>query len=143
MPTSTIPVQPGPVYTCFTCGGPARLDRAFSQMNRQYGGSGYGLLELDEWGDYIWYLRKPCRCRPERVVRLGDCLAPLYPRDADYGLSPADIPRVRQALAAIAAAVPPGGRSCDPAAAVVYRLLAGWLSPDGAIAEIRALSAAR
>jgi hypothetical protein len=62
---------------------------------------------------------------------------PSDPRDA---LTPADIPAIRAGLAAIARAVRPEERTCEPAAKIVYGLLAGRVSPEHAIEQIRAIN---
>ncbi|MBM3272537.1 hypothetical protein FJY94_04650 [Candidatus Kaiserbacteria bacterium] len=130
MNTDTIPVQTGPVYHCFNCGAePATFIAYF----RPCGSA------LDPWSLYIWYLKRPCGCKgASRVVRLGDCIAPLAASSPD-GLSPADIPAIQAALQAIARAVPPAQRRLDPATRIVYGLLAGSVTPHEAIAELRAL----
>ena len=131
MNTDTIPVQTGPVYHCFNCGAePATFIAYF----RPCGSA------LDPWSLYIWYLQLPCKCQgASRVVRFGDCIAPLVASGPD-GLSPADIPAIRAALQAIARTVPPEQRRLDPATRIVYGLLAGSVTPYEAIAELHALS---
>ncbi len=135
MNTTPIPVQTGPLYKCFQCGQPMLVSLHFNQIPM---GGGYS--PLDEFQDHIWYVTKDCKCQPGRVVRLGDCIAPLVPSGPRNTLTPADIPAIRAALAAIARAVRPEDRRCDPAARVVYLLLAGQMAPDKAIAEIRGMA---
>lgn len=141
MNTHTVPVQTGPLYACFTCGVPMQLDRSFADLGSRFLMAGYSPVAMDEWGQHVWYLRKLCVCEPRRVVRLGDCIAPLNVREPKRGLADVDIPQIREALAAIARAVKPEDRKCDPAARVVYLLLAGQMAPDSAIAEIRCITA--
>jgi hypothetical protein len=127
MNETMVPVQTGPVYHCFACSGPATLFQNFRPC---------GSL-LDQWSNHIWYLKLDCKCNP-RVVRLGDCIAPLISSGLD-GLTPGDIPLIRAGLEAIAHAIPLDERCVDPAAWVVYNLLAGTLSPDQAICQIKGM----
>lgn len=135
MDNNTIPVQTGPLYKCFECGLPMLVDLRFNQIPM---GGGYS--PLDEYQDHIWYATKDCKCQPQRVVRLGDCIAPLVPSGPRNTLTPTDIPAIRAALAAIASAVRAEDRTCDPAAKIVYALLTGSLSPEYAIEQIRVLN---
>lgn len=139
MNDNTTSVQPGPLYTCFTCGAPALIGRSFADGARAFLSAGYSACALDEWGAHIWYLEKHCKCQPERVVRLGDAISPLHGTARDGVLCADDIPQIRAALAAIAAAVPEEQRTHDPVTKIVCRLAAGQMSPDTAIAELRAL----
>lgn len=132
---NNIPVQAGPLYKCFVCGGPALIGRSFADGARVFLSAGHGSSPLDEWGEHIWYLQKYCKCQPERVVRLGDCIAPL--ETGPDGLAPAAIPQIRELLAHIAGAVPEELRRNDPAASLVYRLLDGRIAPENAILELR------
>ena len=135
MDNNIVPVQTGPLYKCFECGLPMLVNVHFNQIPM---GSGYS--PLDEFQDHIWYVKKDCSCQPGRVVRLGDCIAPLVPSGPRNTLTPADIPAIRAALAAIASAVREEDRTCEPAAKIVYGLLAGHVSPEHAIEQIRALN---
>ncbi len=122
-----IPVQTGPVYHCFNCGaGPATFTACFRACGS----------DLDPWSLYIWYLKLACGCpTASRVVRLGDCIAPLLVSGPD-GLTAADIPTIQAALQAILKAMPPDKQPRDPAARIVYGLLAGSLSPVQAITDL-------
>lgn len=122
-----IPVQTGPVYYCFNCGAePA----TFTAYFRACGSA------LDRWSMYIWYLKLPCQCSAaSRVVRLNDCIAPL-PVSGPDGLTSADIPTIQAGLRAILKAMPSGKQPRDPAARIVYNLLAGLLSPVEAITDL-------
>lgn len=122
-----IPVQTGPVYHCFNCGAsPATFTASF----RACGSA------LDAWSLYIWYLKLPCRCETaSRVVRLGDWIAPLKVSGPE-GLTSADIPAIQIALQAILKVMPPDKQPRDPAARIVYNLLAGSVSPVEAITQL-------
>lgn len=129
--------QIGPVYHCPACGAPAR--RLIPYAENAIGGS-----RLDEWGDHIAYLDLPAACRqaghPARVAILGSVVVSLiFPYDTNGGRATTDecVALIRQALDTLARIVPPPAH--DPAAAIVYRLLAGLLTPENAIGEIRAL----
>jgi hypothetical protein len=127
MNTDTLPTQAGPVYHCFNCGAEGAT---FIACFRPCGSA------LDPWSKHIWYLKLPCGCiSASRVVRLGDCIAPL-PVSGPEGLTPADIPTIRASLRAIARAIPPGRRHLDPTTRIVYGLLAGTVAPCDAIAEL-------
>lgn len=128
MSTHTIPIQTGPVYACFACGNsPATLLQRFTPCGSP----------LDAWSNHIWYLKLPCGCQcASRVVRLGNGLAPL-PVANGQTLSPADIPTIRAALSAIARQMHDMDFQHDDVTRVVYGLLAGALSPDQAVAQLR------
>lgn len=134
MTIPSVPVQIGPAYHCFKCGAKgATLVAYFWPCGSP----------LDAWSLYIWYLKLPCRCRhASRVVRLGDCIAPLAVSDPS-GLTPADIPAIQATLRAIAGAIPPEKRQCDSATRIVYALLAGSLTPYAAIDALQGLIGGR
>jgi len=121
--------QLGPPYVCFTCGAPSTGIRCYLEFL-----SPRAIPKpLDTWGEYIWYLWLPQSCREAghsaRVVRLNDAIAPL---------AQATIERVQAALAVIAAAHGPNPKA-DPAASIVWQLVAGTITPADAIARIGAL----
>ncbi len=134
MDNNIIPVQTGPLYKCFECGQPMLVAMHFNQIPM---GGGYS--PLNEFQDHIWYVDKNCKCQTNRVVRLGDCIAPLVPSGTN-GLTPDDIPAIRAALTTLARAVRAEDRTCEPAAKIVYGLLAGLVSPVHAVEQIRALN---
>ncbi len=135
MEITNIPVQTGPLYQCFECGQPMLVNLRFNQIPM---GGGYS--PLDEFQEHIWYVKKDCKCQPQRVVRLGDCIAPLMPSGPRNTLTAIDIPAIIAGLAAIARTVRPEDRTCEPAAKIVYGLLAGHVSPEHAIDQIRAIN---
>jgi hypothetical protein len=135
-------IQRGPLYHCFTCGAPATLGASFADGARKLRAAGYGPSPVDDWGGHIWYLRKACKCQPVRVIRLGDCILPIVPLGPD-GLTGEDIPAIRAGLEAIARAVPVEDRRVEPAVRIVYSLLAGTMTPDDAIQQIRSFGASR
>lgn len=130
--------QTGPVYRCPACGAPAR--RLIPYSENAIGGG-----HLDEWGDHIAYLDLPASCRqaghPARVATLGNAVASLtFPYDSNGGRATTEqcIALIRQTLDTLAREVGPQPAH-DPAASIVYRLLAGLLSPQAAIEHIHAL----
>lgn len=134
-------IQVGPVYTCWVCGAPARGLRGFRETIG-------GPTVLDDWADHIAYLRLPESClrqhHPTRVARLGAAITPLvFHYDSNpYNPEPVEerIRTIREAIARIAREYgPQGPPAADPAAGIVYRLLAGILAPEQAIREIREL----
>jgi hypothetical protein len=135
------PIQVGPVYTCWVCGAPAKGLRGYRETI-------VGPTVLDDWADHIAYLRLPESCRlrhhPTRVARLGAAITPLrfaYDNDPGYPESVEErIRAIQEAVARLAREVgPQGAPEPDPAASIVYRLLAGVLAPETAIEEIREL----
>jgi hypothetical protein len=135
------PTQIGPPWKCFDCGAPARL-----ACYTDYHNPRAIPKPLDTWGAHIWYLLDlPCS-HPPRVARLGDAITPLlFPYDHDdtrrTQQEQADNEResirlIREALADIAALHGPNPQA-DPAAAIVWRLVAGAITPETAIREIR------
>lgn len=129
--------QTGPVYRCPICGAPAHRLIPYSQYALPGG-------HLDDWGDHIAYLDLPTSCRqaghPARVAVLGHAVASLvFPYDSHGGHATTEecITLIRQALDTLAQIGQPSPH--DPAASIVYRLLAGLLSPQAAIEHIHAL----
>ncbi len=139
----TIPVQTGPVYHCFTCGAVAQGLRTWADLPKWDGYS-----PLDQWGEHIAYLVLPAcpASHIHRVAKLGDCITPLAfvqhtARGEWHKTIAANIQAIRDALAALAAAVPESERNAarDPAASIVLRLLAGLMTPAAAMDQIRQL----
>ncbi|MBI3764147.1 MAG: hypothetical protein HY260_20085 [Chloroflexi bacterium] len=133
------PIQTGPIYSCFVCGGAADDLRHWLRCGSH----------LDEWAEHIGYLSLPKACvlarHPQRVARLGKAITPL-----EFDSNPAtpfserilaNIAAIRAAVEYLAECIPPDERQHDPASRIIYRLLAGRLPPQAAIAEIRALVA--
>lgn len=139
-------VQIGPPWACFECGAPARL-ACYTEFLSPMAAH----KPLDVWAEHIWYLLDlPCS-HPSRVARLGDAIVSLtFPYDG----VPTSVRRtreqqahnereaillVREALATIAATHGPNPQA-DPAAAIVWSLIAGAITPDAAAAEIREIT---
>ena len=112
---------------------------------------------VDRWGAHIWYLYLPAACRQAGhtacVARLGDAITPLmlYDPSAPRATGKIEmiereeqaIARIREALAQIAAEHGPNPykrSDADPAAVIVWRLIAGAITPEAAIAEIREMT---
>lgn len=129
--------QVGPVYRCWVCGKPARGLWPYTDIVAM----GCPTL-LDDWADHIAYLDLPQSCirggHPSRVARLGAAITPLDFPTPDRGVEER-IAAIRRALDLLVRQVGPRGVPEDPAASIVYRLLAGVLAPEVAIREIRAL----
>ena len=139
---ATSPIQKGPVYHCFTCGAPALGLRTWAEMPKWDGYS-----PLDQWGEHIAYLTLPAcpASHLHRVAKLENGITPLafashsgsdWPRTVS-----ANIQAVRDALAALAAAIPESERHTphDAAAHIVFSLMAGVMTPGAAIEKIRRL----
>jgi hypothetical protein len=132
-------IQTGPVYVCFQCGQPVHSLTPWPVDHRNYS-------PLDDWAEHIAYLRLTCGCQNvSRVAKLGDAITPLrfHENVRDFGswreCVYANIRAVREAVAFLAANVSEDERTSDPAARVVYGLLAGTLAPEQAIAQIRTM----
>lgn len=129
--------QIGPPWHCFECGAEVEdIDCYLKYLSKK------GTAKpLDTWGEHIWYLRLPAPCRQAghtvRVARLGDAITPLITYEDGRGEDQA-IANVREALATIAA-VHGANPSTDPAAKIVYRLVAGAITPGAAVEEVREL----
>jgi len=137
--TSAMPIQIGPVYVCFQCGQTAA---GLDPWPINHGNPS----PLDDWADHVASLRLTCGCKnASRVAMLGDAITPLCFHENVHGFGSwrefvyANVSRVREAVAFLAASVPENERTNDPAARVVYGLLAGTLAPEQAIARIRAM----
>jgi hypothetical protein len=133
-------IQTGPVYHCPTCNAAVR--RLIPYHDIISGG------HLDAWGDHIAYLDLPLTCKralhPARVAVFGAAVIPLvFPGDHDrhHPVTTEEcIILLQQALARLVREVGPRPPTHDPAASIVYRLVAGVLAPQAAIVEIRALA---
>ena len=140
MAQATLPIQLGPDYQCFTCGAPAQGLQVWSELPH-----GRGYSPLDSWGDHIAYLILPgCpSAHMPRVAKLGDCITPLTFEDQHMTqcrwaeAQQHNITAIRDALAALAAAVPEDERHNDPATRLVCDLIAGRIAPAAAIAQMR------
>jgi len=130
-------IQTGPVYHCPQCGAACKGVNSAEQAHAPFGGVP---LWMQDWADHVAYLDRPARCRRERhfgarVVRLGAAILSVdWP---DRAPDEDKIAAIRQALDRIAHEIGPQGAPHDPAASIVYRLLAGVLPPQRAIADIR------
>jgi hypothetical protein len=142
-----IPIQTGPVYHCFTCGAVAQGLRTWADLPKWDGYS-----HPDAWGEHIAYLVLPAcpASHIHRVAKLGECVTPLTfvqhtARGEWHKTVAANIQAIRDALAALAAAVPESERSAshDPAASIVLSLLAGLMTPAAAMDQIRQLLESR
>jgi len=93
---------------------------------------------VDPWGKYIWYLKLSDSCRDaghrSRVIRLGDVIAQLGAREKAV-----TVEQIREELAQLAALPESQSSKPDPTERIVYQLVAGQITPDAAIAEIREL----
>ena len=135
--TSHAPIQRGPVYCCFECGGDADGQPVIWLTNPA------NPSPIDDWAAHIVYLRLPCK-HSGRAAKLGDCLTPLsfidphaHPNGWRAGVR-ANVAAVQTALAHIAATIPPD-ETIDQASRIVYGLLAETISPEEGVRQIRAL----
>jgi len=136
-------LQTGPVYRCPVCGTVARRLIPYYEVISPGG-------HLDAWGDHIAYLDLPTTCKaaghPARVAVFGSAILPLiFPgdRDREYHTTTEEcVERIQKALERIVQEVGPHPATPDPAASIVYRLVAGVLAPEPAIQEIRSLAMA-
>jgi hypothetical protein len=134
-------IQTGPVYHCPTCNAAVRRLIPYRAIISPGG-------HLDAWGDHIAYLDLPLVCKkalhPARVAVFGAAIVPLvFPGDHDrhhHVTTEECVTLLQQALAQIVREVGPRPTIHDPAASIVYRLVAGVLAPQAAIVEIRALA---
>lgn len=139
-----VPVLVGPPWCCPICGAPASGLVNWSQALSPQTGTP---TQIDDWGEYIWYLYGlPQVCKdaghPARVVRVGNAITPVaFPYDASGQGDAADqIEAVRRIQAAVGHLVAVLEiEEQDPLTALVYRLVAGRMSPERAIGEIRAM----
>ena len=145
-----LPVQTGPVYHCPECNAVVRHLIPYRDIISPGG-------HLDAWGDHIAYLDLPTACKqalhPARVAVFGAAAVPLiFPGDPS-ALAAQDqctrhhhvtteecVALLQQAIAQIIREVGPHKPAHDPAASIVYRLVAGILAPQAAIAEIREMT---
>lgn len=126
-------VQRGPQYQCPHCGDPIHVELLPWMCPTN--------TELDQWTSYLhWIPMSACHCGDKRrwVVKWGSYITPAPinqapARDFDEKIKN-NIAAIREALARIAREAPlAAGRAPDPAAGLVWKLMAGRLSPDAAI----------
>lgn len=119
------PVQIGEPFRCWECGSPNQ-------------GGMYLIIDhspLEAYTDHIYYMRLACGHNP-RCVRLGDAIAPLRPLDQTIE---ENLNCVREGLANLAKAVPSDQQNQEPVSKIVYLLVAGRISPQMAINQLRSL----
>ena len=125
MEFESAPVQIGEPFRCWECGSPDQ-------------GGMFLIIDhspLEAYTDHIYYMRLACGHNP-RCVRLGDAIAPLQPLDRSID---ENLASVREGLASLAKAVPPDKQNQEPVSKIVYLLVAGRISPQTAINQIRGL----
>ncbi len=120
------PIQIGEPFHCWECGS---LDQ----------GGMFLIIDhspLEAYSGHIYYMRLECRHNP-RCVRLGDAITPLHAldRSIDENLS-----SVREGLALLINALLPDQQNQEPFSKVVYLLIAGRISPQTAISQLRNLA---
>jgi len=91
---------------------------------------------LEAYVDHIYYMRLTCG-HNNRCVRLGDAIAPLQQLDRSIE---ENLASVRAGLADLAKAVPPCKQNQEPVSKIVYLLIAGRISPQTAINQLRGLA---
>jgi len=119
----TVPIQIGEPFQCWQCGAPDQ-------------GGTYLIIDhspLETFADHIYYMRLSCGHNP-RCLRLGDAVAPLRPLDRSIQQN---LECVRKGLQNLARSVPPDQRNQDPVSKVIYLLVAGRISPQTAINQLR------
>ena len=119
------PVQIGEPFHCWECGSPDQ-------------GGMFLIIDhspLEAYADHVYYMRLACGHNP-RCVRLGDAIAPLRPLDRSID---ENLACVREGLAHLAEAVPPDQQNQEPVSKIVYLLVAGRISPQTAINQLRGL----
>lgn len=125
-------IQTAPPYHCPACGAAIRQVLRYND----YRNPAAIWKPLDDFGEHLQYLNCTACHTCTRVVRVGDAILPFqWPANAN-GEEEARV--VAQGIADIIERVGPQGGT-DPAASIVYRLLAGVLAPETAIVEIRKL----
>ena len=116
------PVQTGEPYHCWECSAPD-LGGMFLLINHS---------PLQAYADHIYYMHLRCGHNP-RCVRLGDAITPaVLDRSSDENLA-----HIRESLAYLASVVPPDRQNQDQVAKTIYLLLAGRISPQTAINQLR------
>ena len=126
MELAPTPVQAGEPFRCWECG---ELDQGgtFLIIDRS---------PLKAFADHIYYMQLACGHNP-RCVRLGDAVAPLPALDRSID---ENLVCVREALTHLAQAVPPDRQNQEPVSKIVYLLVAGRISPQTAINQLRGLA---
>lgn len=121
----SFPIQIGEPFHCWQCAAPDQ-------------GGTYLIIDrspLEAFADHIYYMRLTCGHNP-RCVRLGDAIAPLKPLDRSIQ---ENLACVRERLERLARSIPPDQRDQEPIAKAIYLLVAGRISPQTAINQLRHL----
>jgi hypothetical protein len=119
------PVQIGEPFRCWECGSPDQ-------------GGMFLIIDhspLEAYADHVYYMRLACGHNP-RCVRLGDAIAPLHPLDRSIE---ENLASVREGLVNLAKAVPPNQQNQEPVSKIVHQLVAGRITPQTAINQLRGL----
>jgi hypothetical protein len=123
--TQSTPIQIGEPFHCWECG---TLDQ----------GGMYLIIDhspLEAYADHIYYMRLSCG-HNNRCVRLGDAVVPLQPLN---GYVAENLAHVREGLEELIRRVQPERQKQEPVTKIVYLLLAGRISPQTAISQLRRL----
>ena len=126
MESAPTPVQIGEPFRCWECGSHDQ-GGMFLIIDRS---------PLEAYTDHIYYMRLSCGHNP-RCLRLGDAIAPLQPLDRSID---ENLACVRDGLAHLAKAVPTDKQNQEPVSKIVYLLVAGRISPQTAITQLRGLA---
>lgn len=123
--TKSTPIQIGEPFHCWECGS-------------QDQGGIYLIINhspLEVYADHIYYMRMECG-HNNRCVRLGDAIVPLQPLNRPVA---ENLAHVREGLEILIRRVPPDQQNQEPISKIVYLLLAGRISPQTAINQLRQL----
>jgi len=125
-------IQTGEPYRCPNCGAAIRKILHYND----YGGHACW-KPLDAYGNHLHYLSCYNCNKVTRVAQIGSTVLPFdWPMNVT---GEGEARTIQAALTEIIRQVGPQGGSQDPAASIVYRLLAGTLAPEAAISQIRAI----
>jgi len=126
-------IQTGEPYHCPNCGAAIRNVLRYTT----YSSPREPRKPLDDFGEHLNYLSCDNCHQCTRVARMGSAILPFeWPARVT---SEGEARTIQAALTEIIRQVGPQGGSQDPAASIVYRLLAGTLAPEAAISQIRAI----
>lgn len=125
MGSESMPVQIGEPFRCWECGSP---DQGGMFLITDHS-------PLEAYADHVYYMRLACGHNP-RCIRLGNAIAPLQPLDRSIDENMACI---RAGLAHLAKMVPPNQKNQEPVSKIIYLLVAGRISPQTAINQLRDL----
>ncbi|MCP4542670.1 MAG: hypothetical protein GY832_36570 [Chloroflexi bacterium] len=130
------PIQTRPPYHCPHCQNPVPRVLEYNAYRNPHA----AWKPLDDLGEHLVYLHcEPCNTA-HRAARLGFVILPFdWPPTVDAQGEARTLTAALAEIARLTDPQPGDDTGIDPFAAIIYRTLAGTITPQAAILEIRQL----